>query len=229
MEIPVVAPIRQDRDAAGELLIWTDIDPAHEADFNRWYDREHMAERAAIEGFAWSRRYRACGGARPYLALYRTDSLHVFESAAYRQAFEHQTRWSLDNFARMRNTRRRVAAVSLLGGAGTGAALGLLRLADTAIAQCAAELAHEALARDGILALRVLTPDPALSTPLPSEESGARLLEPMLLLEATHEAAAHAALAWLADALQRPADAAHTFQLLWNLDAAELRAAAQTA
>ena len=28
----------------GLLCIWTDIDPAHEADFNHWYDREHIPE-----------------------------------------------------------------------------------------------------------------------------------------------------------------------------------------
>ena len=32
----------------GELFIWTDIDPAHEDDFNQWYGCEHMAERAGI-------------------------------------------------------------------------------------------------------------------------------------------------------------------------------------
>ncbi len=35
-------------DVMGELFIWTDIDPAHEADFNRWYDREHMAAQAVL-------------------------------------------------------------------------------------------------------------------------------------------------------------------------------------
>ena len=39
----------------GMLITWMDIDPAEEADFNLWYDREHLAERVGIEGFveAW--------------------------------------------------------------------------------------------------------------------------------------------------------------------------------
>lgn len=113
-------------DVMGELFIWTDIDPAHEADFNRWHDREHMAERAAIPGFMWARRYRARRAAPRYLALYRTESLSVFTSEAYRQAFSQQTAWSLANFGRMRNTRRRVMAVTPLGGYGTGALLVLI-------------------------------------------------------------------------------------------------------
>ena len=41
--------IQQTKDAMGELFIWTDVDPAHEQDFNRWYDTEHMQERAALD------------------------------------------------------------------------------------------------------------------------------------------------------------------------------------
>lgn len=158
MEKHVAAPIRHDRDAMGELFIWTDIDPAHEEDFNQWYDREHMAERAGIAGFRWARRYRSQHGRRRYLALYRTEDLHVFGSAAYRQAFERQTPWSLANFARMRDTHRRVMVVSPLAGAGTGAALGLLRLGSVELAARAAALAASAQEIEGVLALRVLTP-----------------------------------------------------------------------
>ncbi|SAI54179.1 Uncharacterised protein [Bordetella ansorpii] len=218
----MTAPIRTDRDAMGELFIWTDIDPAHDTDFNRWYDREHMAERAAIPGFRWSRRYRAASGPRPYLALYRTASLNVFESPAYKQAFGQQTEWSHANFARMRDTSRRVMAVSPLAGAGTGASLGMLRLGDKDAATRAAALAAQAMQIDGVLALRVLTPDPALSTPLPSEDSATRVLEPMLLVDATTEASATQALRMLAEALVLPASGSHVFNLLWDLQSSDL-------
>src|ERR1051326_6556594 len=35
----------------GMLITIMDADPAEEADFNRWYDREHIIERTAIPGF----------------------------------------------------------------------------------------------------------------------------------------------------------------------------------
>ena len=44
------------------LLTSMDIDPADEAEFNRWYDREHLDERVAIEGFLEARRYVAHQG-----------------------------------------------------------------------------------------------------------------------------------------------------------------------
>src|SRR5205823_1607807 len=35
----------------GLLLVMTDIDPANEEDFNRWYEEEHLDERMRIPGF----------------------------------------------------------------------------------------------------------------------------------------------------------------------------------
>jgi hypothetical protein len=43
----------------GMLLTSMDIDPSDEAEFNRWYDREHLEERVAIDGFLEARRYVA--------------------------------------------------------------------------------------------------------------------------------------------------------------------------
>ena len=79
-----------------QLVVWSDIAPEHEADFNAWYDREHMEERVAIPGMLWARRYRAHSDAvRRYLAIYRTESLATFTSDAYRAAFTRQTDLSL--------------------------------------------------------------------------------------------------------------------------------------
>src|SRR5690625_2476067 len=92
----------------GELFIWTDVNPDFEQDFNQWYDKEHMEERASIPGFLWSRRYRSAHGKRPYLALYRTAGLGVFTSEPYLNIFNNQTDWSKQCFERMMHTKRRV-------------------------------------------------------------------------------------------------------------------------
>src|SRR5262249_11493177 len=68
----------------GLLLMMTDIDAAHEADFNRWYEEEHLAERMAIPGFINARRFTALEGGPKYLALYDLESPDVLQSAAYR-------------------------------------------------------------------------------------------------------------------------------------------------
>ena len=46
----------------GMLLTSMNIDAADEAEFNRWYDREHLEERVAIGGFLEARRYVAHDG-----------------------------------------------------------------------------------------------------------------------------------------------------------------------
>ena len=68
----------------GLLLMMTDIDPANEADFNRWYEEEHLDERMAIPGFINARRFTALEGGPKYLALYDLESPEVLQSAAYR-------------------------------------------------------------------------------------------------------------------------------------------------
>ena len=200
-----------------ELFIWTDIDPNYEEDFNQWYEREHMLERACIPGFVWARRYRAHQAPRKYLALYRTKQLAVFDSPEYQQAFTQQTQWSLQNFARMRHTVRRVMSVTAVGRAvGTGAAVALVSLADV---QQAVQAAHEMGAQTptGVVSMRILCPDPQRSTPLPSESTQGRVLHPYYVLEGTTLEAVTAAAQQLALNLGLAADAVATFQLLWEL------------
>src|ERR1700693_4466812 len=83
----------------GMLLTSMDIDPSDEADFNRWYDREHLEERVAIEGFVEARRYIAHQGAPKFLSLYSTATFEVLDSATYRTALANQTDWSKANIA----------------------------------------------------------------------------------------------------------------------------------
>ncbi len=218
------AVIEQSLDSKGELLIWTDIVPEKEKDFNQWYDTEHMQERASIPGFQWSRRYHSNTASRPYLALYRTESLHVFSSAPYRQAFENQTDWSIRNFSAMHNTNRRVNAVTEMMGAGTGAAVSLVCLGSIAQAQLALCLTQEMCEQvSGIITVRVLTPNPGLSTPLPSEDISQRVLEPYLVIDSTSLEGANHAGDWVADRLSLHKKDHHTFQLLWDLHSSELK------
>lgn len=152
--------------AAGQLSIWTDVDPAHELDFNRWYDREHMQERMAIPGFRRARRFRSLVSCpRPYLALYDTESVQTFRSAAYQQAFAQQTEWSLRNFSRMRDTQRRVGELVVDVGPAEGGALALFAIRN-ATPERIAPLFQSVIARDHVMRASLLRTDVALSAPL---------------------------------------------------------------
>jgi hypothetical protein len=55
-----------------------------EADFNDWYDQEHIPVRMAVPGFLSAQRYRA-PDSRHYLAIYELQALAVLATPAYQQ------------------------------------------------------------------------------------------------------------------------------------------------
>ncbi|MEP1766016.1 MAG: hypothetical protein ABJJ53_05140 [Sulfitobacter sp.] len=207
-----------------QLFVWSDIDPDHETDFNQWYDREHMEERVRISGFTGARRYRAVSGAaRRYLALYRASSLADFTTEAYRTAFSKQTQWSVTNFGRMSNTRRRVMHVAQEGGFGWGGALVLIELHPDAMApEAISTLLSDTVTKDGVLRVHSMFPDEALSTPLPSENPQGRVLAPCIAVDVASEPIAEATLRDLKEKMGSAIREAETFRLMWSLDENDL-------
>jgi len=159
----------------GMLLTSMDIDEAHEAEFNRWYDREHLEERVAIDGFIEARRYIAEEGAPKYLSLYSTETFAVLDSPAYRQALANQTDWSKANIARFKNMIRSVARITISRGKGRGAWLSVIQLRPARGKEDELRaLLFDALdpkGLDGIISMHLLESDPALSKPLTDQTS----------------------------------------------------------
>ncbi|RTQ35195.1 hypothetical protein EJP69_12485 [Variovorax gossypii] len=213
--------------ANGMLFVASDVEPADEADFNRWYDQEHVEERARIPGFLSGARYFSLEGGRKYLGLYRTESLAVFGSAGYRAAFEKQTPWSVANLDRMRRPVRRVCAVRAVTGFGSGSHVVVLPLpaaADAeALVQGAARIGQQLKKEQaGFVQSYLLVPDTALSTPLPRESTEGRVLQPLLVIETSSEAAARSARATAATAFDADPAGGWLLALGWKLTAAEL-------
>ena len=156
------------------LLTSMNIDAAHEAEFNRWYDREHLEERVAIDGFLEARRYVAHDGNPKYLSLYSTETFEVLDSPAYRTALANQTAWSKANIAHFQNMIRAVARITISQGTGRGAALGIVRLRpaggeDKLCAALREQLNPANL--DGIISMHLIENDPALSRPITDDPS----------------------------------------------------------
>lgn len=93
----------------GMLATWVDFDPDGEADFNEWYNTEHLLERAMVPGFYNARRYVAVHGSPKYMALYDTESPEVLTSKAYAHILENPTEWSMQVMPKFRNFDRCVA------------------------------------------------------------------------------------------------------------------------
>lgn len=212
--------------ANGLLFVASDVEPADEADFNRWYDKEHVEERVRIPGFLSGARYFSLEGGRKYLGLYRTESLAVFGTAGYRAAFEKQTPWSIANLDRMRQPIRRVCAVRAVTGFGSGSHVVVLPLpvaADTeALVAQATAIGQQLSEQAGFVQSYLLMPDTALSTPLPREATEGRVLQPMLVVETSSADAARTARSFAATAFDADPATGWLLALGWKLLAAEL-------
>ena len=75
----------------GVLAIWNSCVPGREAEFEEWFQHEHLAERLAVPGFLLGRRYEAVSGKPRYFNLYLTQSTDVLKSAAYIERLNHPT------------------------------------------------------------------------------------------------------------------------------------------
>jgi hypothetical protein len=73
-------------DAGSLLLNAMNVDPAAEAEFNEWYDTEHVPMLAAVPGVLCARRFRATSANRRYVALYHLASPDVQATAAWKSA-----------------------------------------------------------------------------------------------------------------------------------------------
>jgi len=79
-------------EAGGLLLNAMNVAPEVEAEFNEWYDKEHIPALAALPGVLCARRFRGTSGNRKYVALYHLATLGVQESAEWKQA--RQSDWT---------------------------------------------------------------------------------------------------------------------------------------
>ena len=189
----------------GMLLTSMDVDAAHEADFNRWYDREHLEERVAIDGFIEARRYVAVEGSPKYLSLYSTETFEVLESPAYRKALANQTAWSKENIARFKNMIRGVARITLSHGKGRGAVLGIVRVRPVDGGHDklreALRTALDPQSTDGLISMHVIENDPVLSKPLTdtASDSDPGAGDWFVLIDATDVVPARAATMRLTD------------------------------
>ena len=74
---------------ANALLVASmNVDPAAEAEFNEWYNSEHLPQLGAVPGVLTARRFQAAGAdvEKKYLALYHLTSAEVSRSDAWSKA-----------------------------------------------------------------------------------------------------------------------------------------------
>ena len=76
------------------MVVYTDVAVEHDADFNAWYNQEHLPERLSNPGFLDGPRYEALRGGPRYLAVYELESAEALQSDEYLRQRANPTDWS---------------------------------------------------------------------------------------------------------------------------------------
>jgi hypothetical protein len=74
------------KDAAAILLVAMNVASEHEAEFNEWYNTEHIPALGNVRGTLSARRYRGTGATQRYAALYHLASPEVPYSSEWKAA-----------------------------------------------------------------------------------------------------------------------------------------------
>lgn len=79
----------------GILAIWNDCRAGREAEFDSWFQGEHLLERLAVPGFLFGRRHQAISGACGYFNFYVVEQPAVLTSKPYLERLDHPTPMTL--------------------------------------------------------------------------------------------------------------------------------------
>jgi hypothetical protein len=75
----------------GVLAIWNDCRAGREAEFEAWFQGEHLLERLAVPGFLFGRRHQAISGSAGYFNFYLVESPDVLTSKPYLERLDNPT------------------------------------------------------------------------------------------------------------------------------------------
>lgn len=108
------------------LLIANDVEPGFEADFEGWYQRQHVDERLGVPGFLTARRYRAVSASHAFVAFYELAAADVLASPAYLARLDAPTDWTRRVMPGFRRMNRTVMSRETSIGRGMGALMDLV-------------------------------------------------------------------------------------------------------
>ena len=75
----------------GILAIWNDCRAGREAEFDAWFQGEHLLERLSVPGFLFGRRHQAISGSSGYFNFYLVESPEVLTSKPYLERLDNPT------------------------------------------------------------------------------------------------------------------------------------------
>ena len=109
-------------DFPGVLVVWNDLSPENEEEYNEWYFADHLPDRVGIPGFLTGRRYEVVGPGPRYFTWYLTTSVGVMSSPAYLQRMQNPTEWTRRCMPFFKNMSRSACRQTMDMGKGVGVA-----------------------------------------------------------------------------------------------------------
>jgi hypothetical protein len=75
----------------GILAIFNDCRAGREAEFEEWFQGEHLLERLSVPGFQFGRRHQAISGSNGYFNFYQVEQPSVLTSKPYLERLDNPT------------------------------------------------------------------------------------------------------------------------------------------
>ena len=86
-----VAPDENGR-KKGVMVAFFDIPEQYDAEFNKWYEEEHIPEKVGtVPGFLRARRYLSLDGRPNYMCIYELEDLAVLDNPTYTANYKQGT------------------------------------------------------------------------------------------------------------------------------------------
>ena len=177
----------------GILAIWNDVAPGREADFEAWFQGEHLQERLGVPGFIYGRRHQAISGASAFFNFYLVESPAVLTSKPYLERLDNPTPMTRMIMTEVfRNMNRTLCHRAVRRGAFRGAYAVTVRWFDEApnVAALTARV-EKLLADPAIAAGEIWTATDPAGQPVSEEErlrGGDRKIRGALMLDTLREA-----------------------------------------
>jgi hypothetical protein len=176
----------------GILAIFNDVAAGRDAEFDEWFQGEHLIERLGVPGFLFGRRHKAISGSAAYSNFYLVESPAVLTSKAYLERLDNPTPMTKKIMSEVfRNMNRTLCHRTARFGAFRGAYAVTARFNEQPDIGALTKQA-EALARDtSIAACEVWTAVDPAGQPVSMEEKlrgGDKKIKACLVADTLHQA-----------------------------------------
>jgi len=180
----------------GVLAIWNDCRAGREAEFEAWFQGEHLIERLAVPGFLFGRRHAAISGSAGYFNFYVVQSPAVLTSKAYLERLDNPTPMTKLIMSEIFiNMNRTVCHRTLRRGAFRGAYAVTARFNDTPDIGTLTRLTDELLRDTKIAACEIWTAVDPSGQPVSMEEKlrgGDKKIKACVMVDTLRQADAEA-------------------------------------